>query len=42
MSHIYYPLGEDAKGFIVFDNTSLFSVQLMAKEALSKKCRRSL
>ena len=34
--HIYYPLGEDAKGFIVFDHTGLFSVQLMAKEALSK------
>ena len=35
-NHIYYPLGEDAKGFIVFDHTGLFSVQLMAKEALSK------
>lgn len=28
----YFPLGEDAKGYIVFDKTGLFSVQIMASE----------
>lgn len=27
---IYFPLGDDAKGYIVFDHTGLFSVQIMA------------
>ena len=34
---VFYPLGEDATGYIVFDHTGLFSVQIMAKEALSKE-----
>lgn len=29
---IYFPLGDDAKGYIVFDRTGLFSVQIMAQQ----------
>lgn len=31
----YYPLGENAEGYIVFDQTGLFSVQIMAIDNLA-------
>lgn len=30
----FFPLGDGAKGYIVFDQTGLFSVQIMAEERL--------
>lgn len=34
LGETYYPLGEDAAGYIIFDHTEIFSVQIMADDRL--------